>query len=117
MTPQEENARIQQQVNEELRAYSEAQRAATIETEKAGAVEAKVAGLTATGLQILEKLYAAQLKYTVSMAKGQRGAAQFNDGIDAMTDAAQIAAVALSLLVPGGPLIKGQDLHSWPHRP
>ena len=107
MTPQEENARIQQQVNEELRAYSEAQRAATIETEKAGAVEAKVAGLTATGLQILEKLYAAQLKYTVSMAKGQRGAAQFNDGIDAMTDAAQMAAVALSLLVPGGALIKG----------
>ena len=107
MTPQEENARIQQQVNEELRAYSEAQRIATKETEKAGEVEAKVAGLTATGLQILEKLYAAQLQYTLAMAKGQKGAAQFNNGIDAMTEATQIAAVALSLLVPGGPLIKG----------
>ena len=107
MTPQEENARLQQQVNEELRAYSEAQRAATKETEKAGEVEAKVAGLTATGLQIMEKLYNAQLKYTLSMAKGNKGAAQFNDGIDAMTESAQIAAVALSLLVPGGPLIKG----------
>ena len=107
MTPQEENARIQQQVNEELRAYMEAQRAATKETEKAGEVEAKVAGLTATGLQIMEKLYNAQLKYTLAMAKGQKGASQFNDGIDAMTEATQIAAVALSLLVPGGALVKG----------
>ena len=107
MTPQEENARIQQQVNEELRAYSEAQRAATKETEKSAEIEAKVASLTATGLQIMEKLYNAQLKYTIAMAEGKQGAAQFNDGIDAMTEAAQIAAVALSLLVPGGPLIKG----------
>jgi GH24 family phage-related lysozyme (muramidase) len=107
MTPQEENVRLQQQVNEELRAYNEAQRKATIETEKAAEVEAKVAGLTATGLQIMEKLYNAQLKYTLSMAKGQKGASQFNDGIDAMTESVQIAAVALSLLVPGGALIKG----------
>ena len=107
MTPQEENARIQQQVNEELRAYSEAQRIATKETEKSAEIEAKAANLTATGLQILEKLYAAQLQYTIAMAKGQKGAAQFNNGIDAMTEATQIAAVALSLLVPGGPLIKG----------
>ena len=107
MTPQEENIRLQQQVNEELRAYNEAQRKATKETEKSAEVEAKVAGLTATGLQIMEKLYNAQLKYTLAMAKGQKGASQFNDGIDAMTEATQIAAVALSLLVPGGALIKG----------
>jgi len=107
MTPQEENIRLQQQVNEELKAYNEAQRKATKETEKSAEVEAKVAGLTATGLQIMEKLYNAQLKYTLAMAKGQKGASQFNDGIDAMTEATQIAAVALSLLVPGGALIKG----------
>ena len=107
MTPQEENARIQQQVNEELRAYSEAQRLATKETEKSAEIEAKAAGLTATGLQILEKLYNAQLQYTLAMAKGKKGASQFNDGIDAMTEATQMAAVALSLLVPGGFLIKG----------
>ena len=40
MTPQEENIRLQQQVNEELRAYSEAQRAATKETEKSAEIEA-----------------------------------------------------------------------------
>ena len=107
MTPQEENVRLQQQVNEELRVYNEAQRKATAETEKSAELEAKVAGLTATGLQIMEKLYNAQLKYTLAMAKGQKGASQFNDGIDAMTEATQVAAVALSLLVPGGPLIKG----------
>ena len=107
MTPQEENLRIQQQVNEELRAYSEAQRAATIETEKSAEIESKAANLTATGLQILEKLYNAQLQYTLSMAKGRKGASQFNDGIDAMTESMQMAAVAISLLIPGGPLIKG----------
>ena len=107
MTPQEENARLQQQVNEELRIYTEAQRKATIETDKAAEVESKVAGVTTTVIQIMEKLYNAQLKYTIAMAKGQKGASQFNDGIDAMTEATQIAAVALSLLVPGGPLIKG----------
>ena len=107
MTPQEENVRLQQLVNQELMAYMDAQRAATKETEKAAEVEAKVAGLTATGLQIMEKLYNAQLKYTLSMAKGNKGAAQFNDGIDAMTESVQIAAVALSLLVPGGALVKG----------
>ena len=107
MTPQEENVRLQQQVNEELRAYSEAQRKATIETDKAAEVEAKVAGVVTSVIQIMDKLYNAQLKYTIAMAKGEKGASTFNDGIDAMTEATQIAAVALSLLVPGGPLIKG----------
>jgi len=107
MTPQEENARIQQEVNEQMLAYNEAQRTATKETEKAAAAEEKFAQVTTTALGVLEKLYQAQLRYTLAMAKGQKGTAQFNDGIDAMTDAAQMAAVALSLLVPGGAIIKG----------
>jgi GH24 family phage-related lysozyme (muramidase) len=107
MTPQEENIRLQQQVNQELMAYMDAQRAATKETEKAAEAEAKIEGATTAVIQIFEKLYSAQLKYNLAMAKGQKGASQFNDGIDAMTEATQIAAVALSLLVPGGALIKG----------
>jgi muramidase (phage lysozyme) len=107
MTPQEENARIQQEVNEQLLAYNEAQRTATKETQEAAAAEEKFAQVTTTALGVLEKLYQAQLRYTLAMAKGQKGTAQFNDGIDAMTDAAQMAAVALSLLVPGGAIIKG----------
>ena len=107
MTPQEENAQIQREVNEQLLAYNEAQRIATKETQEAAAAEEKFAQVTTTALGVLEKLYQAQLRYTLAMAKGQKGTAQFNDGIDAMTDAAQMAAVALSLLVPGGALIKG----------
>jgi GH24 family phage-related lysozyme (muramidase) len=107
MTPQEENIRLQQQVNQELMAYMDAQRAATKETEKAAEAEAKIEGATTAVIQIFEKLYSAQLKYNLAMAKGQKGASQFNDGIDAMTEATQIAAVALSLLVPGGALVKG----------
>ena len=107
MTPQEENARIQLEVNDILIKYMEAQRIATKETQEAAAAEEKFAQVTTTALGVLEKLYQAQLRYTLAMAKGAKGTAQFNDGIDAMTDAAQMAAVALSLLVPGGALIKG----------
>jgi GH24 family phage-related lysozyme (muramidase) len=107
MTPQEENIRLQQQVNQELMAYQDAQRAANKETQKRAETEAKIEQVAGTVIQTFEKLYMAQLKYTLSMAKGQKGAAQFNDGIDAMTEATQMAAVALSLLIPGGALIKG----------
>jgi len=55
----------------------------------------------------LNKLYNAQLQYEIAISKGASGAAAFNNSIDAMTEAAQVAAVALSLLVPGGPVIKG----------
>lgn len=42
-----------------------------------------------------------------AMADGKKGAAAFNESIDHMTQAASLAAVALTLLIPGGPLIKG----------
>lgn len=107
MTPQEENVRLQQQVNQELMAYMDAQRAATKETQKAAETEAKAEQVTGLVIQTFEKLYNANLKYQLSIAKGSKGAATFNDSLDAMTDATQAAAVALSLLVPGGALVKG----------
>jgi hypothetical protein len=107
MTPQEENARLQQQVNQELAAFNDAQKDATDKTKKRAETEAKIEQVTGTVIQTFEKLYMAQLKYQLSIAKGSKGAATFNDSIDAMTDATQAAAVALSLLVPGGALVKG----------
>ena len=107
MTPQEEAIELQRRVNEELMAYQDAQRAANKETQKRAETEAKIEGVTSSVIQIFEKLYNAQLKYTIAMAEGKKGAGQFNDSIDAMTEATQMAAVALSLLVPGGALVKG----------
>jgi hypothetical protein len=107
MTPQEENIRLQQEVNEQLMAYNDAQRAASKETQKRAETEAKVEQVTGLVIQTFEKLYNANLKYQLSIAKGSKGAATFNDSLDAMSDATQAAAVALSLLVPGGALVKG----------
>lgn len=106
MTPQEDNVEMTRRVNEELRKYHEAQLAAIKSTEDSTKADEKFAQGAMVVVQQLEKLYNAQLKYELSMAKGAKGSAQFNDSIDAMTETVQVAAVALSLLVPGGPLIK-----------
>jgi hypothetical protein len=46
--------------------------------------------------------------YTRAMYRGEKGAAVFNIGLySRMADAAQGAAVALSLLIPGGAIVKG----------
>lgn len=41
-----------------------------------------------------------------AMYEGKKGAAAFNDSIDGMAKAAQAAGIALSLMIPGGPIIK-----------
>lgn len=41
-----------------------------------------------------------------AMYEGKKGAAAFNDSIDGLTKAAQAAGIALSLMIPGGPLLK-----------
>jgi len=41
-----------------------------------------------------------------AMFEGKKGAAAFNDSIDGMAKAAQAAGIALSLLIPGGPILK-----------
>ena len=41
-----------------------------------------------------------------AMYEGKKGAAAFNDSIDGMAKAAQAAGVALTLMIPGGPLLK-----------
>jgi len=38
---------------------------------------------------------------------GERGAKAFNKSLDGLTEAAKLAAVGLSVMMPGGPLIKG----------
>ena len=71
MTPQEENVRLQQQVNQELIAYMDAQRAATKETEKAAEVEAKVKeleGRQAEVVKVIETKVITKIK-TVEVVK------------------------------------------------
>ena len=41
-----------------------------------------------------------------AMLEGKKGAAAFNQSVDGMADAAKMAGAALTLLIPGGPIIK-----------
>jgi len=58
------------------------------------------------GTKVLEKLADAAINSQKAMYRGEKGAAAFNQSIGDMADAAQIASVGLSLLIPGGPLMK-----------
>lgn len=89
-----------------LREYERSQRSAAEATDKAAEANRKIEGATLGAMQMFEKLYNAGLKYQLQIAKGEKGASAFNDGLDAMTEAAQAAAVGLSLLIPGGPVVK-----------
>ena len=62
---------------------------------------------TATAAQALGQVAAASLGTFKTMAEGKKGAAAFNDQVDQMAKAAELAAVALTMLIPGGPIVKG----------
>ena len=107
MTPQEQSVEIQNELNAATRNLVAAQSSITGSTTRSDAANQKFAQSAMVVVNQLNKLYNAQLQYELAMSRGASGAAQFNASIDAMTEATQVAAVALSLLVPGGPLVKG----------
>ena len=107
MTPQEQSVEIQNELNAATRNLVAAQSSITGSTTRSDAANQKFAQSAMVVVNQLGKLYNAQLQYEIAISKGASGAAAFNNSIDAMTEAAQVAAVALSLLVPGGPVIKG----------
>ena len=107
----EELARIMEQVNREMAAYGQITKA-TADQKRDAEIEA------ATGLKNFTKasdkaadgvgmLGDAAISAGKSMLEGKKGAAVFNDSIDGMAKAAQAAGIALTLLVPGGVIIKG----------
>ena len=58
------------------------------------------------GTKFIGKLGDAVANTAKAMYRGEKGASAFNQSIGDMADAAQIAAVGLSLLIPGGPIMK-----------
>ena len=107
MTPEENLARITEEVNEQMRRFGYIlpetnQRLLEAQT---GIQNFGFKVQIATG--IMGNLAEAVGDYTRAMYRGEQGAAVFNQSINKMVDAAQMAAVGLSLLVPGGALVKG----------
>lgn len=62
---------------------------------------------TAKAASALGALGVAGMAAASAMHKGEKGAAAFNSSVDSMADAAKFAGAALTLLIPGGPIIKG----------
>jgi hypothetical protein len=105
-TKEEELAAIQEQINIEMQKFGR------ILPETQNRLMDAETGIknfnlkVTAGTAVLGKLADAVSHTASAMYKGEKGAAAFNGSVDAMADAAQIAATALSLLIPGGPLMK-----------
>lgn len=61
---------------------------------------------TAKAAGALGALGGAAMSSASAMLKGEKGAAAFNSSVDGMASAAKMAGAALTLMIPGGPLIK-----------
>lgn len=62
---------------------------------------------TETAADALAGVAKAGIEGAKAMYEGKKGAAAFNSAIDELSTAAKLAGAALTLLIPGGPLIKG----------
>jgi hypothetical protein len=107
----EELARIMEQVNREMAMYGQITKT-TADQKRDAEIQA------ATGMKNFTKasdtaadavghLANAGMAAGKAMLEGKKGAAAFNESIDGLAKAATAAGVALTLLVPGGALIKG----------
>jgi hypothetical protein len=107
----EELARIMAQVNQEMRMYGQITKATAdqkLDAEVRAATGMKnFTKASGTAADAVGHLAEAGLAAGKAMLEGKKGASAFNDSIDGLTKAATAAGVALTLLVPGGALIKG----------
>ena len=107
MTPEENLARITEEVNEQMRRFGY-----ILPETNQRLLEAQT-GIQNFGFKVqmatsvMGNLADAVGDYTKAMYRGEQGAAVFNSSMSKITDAVSTLAVGLSLLVPGGKVIKG----------
>lgn len=107
----QEFAEIMADVNREMKLYGQLH-ATTAERLKDAEMKAKFgidnfSKATGTGAEALIKLGGAAKAAAGASLDGSKKASSMNGAFDQLTDAAKLATVALTLLVPGGPLVKG----------
>ena len=106
MTPEENLARITEEVNEQMRRFGY-----ILPETNQRLLEAQT-GIQNFGFKvqmatnIMGNLAAAVGDYTKAMYRGEQGAAAFNSSMSKMNDAVSTLAIGLSLLVPGGRILK-----------
>jgi hypothetical protein len=107
----EELARIMEQVNREMAAYGQISKSTgdqkrDAEIEAATGMKNFTKG-AAAGADAVGHLASAGMAAGKAMLEGKRGAAAFNESIDGLSKAATAAGIALTLMIPGGAIIKG----------
>ena len=106
MTPEENLARITEEVNEQMRRFGY-----ILPETNQRLLEAQT-GIQNFGFKVqmatsvMGNLADAVGDYTKAMYRGEQGAAVFNNSMSKMTDAVSTLAIGLSLLMPGGPVVK-----------
>jgi len=106
MTPEENLARITEEVNEQMRRFGY-----ILPETNQRLLEAQT-GVQNFGFKVqmatsvMGNLAEAVGDYTKAMYRGEQGAAVFNNSMSKMTDAVSTLAIGLSLLMPGGPVVK-----------
>jgi hypothetical protein len=106
MTPEENLARITEEVNEQMRRFGY-----ILPETNRRLLEAQT-GIQNFGFKVqiatsvMGNLADAVGDYTKAMYRGEQGAAVFNSSMSKMTDAVSTLAIGLSLLMPGGPIMK-----------
>jgi hypothetical protein len=110
-TELDELSRLLRQANEQIRDYGkvtkETQEAITDAQMKAKYGVENFSKAANTAGAALGALAGAGIESTKAMYEGKRGAAAFNSSLDEMSKAVALAGTALTLLVPGGFIIKG----------
>ena len=106
----DELARITAQVNQELARYGEVsattqQKAFDAQVKNTLGIDNATAGMAALGGAITSLAKAGMAAAKV-MATGSKGASAMNGAMDEVATSAKMVAVALTLMIPGGPLIK-----------
>jgi hypothetical protein len=107
----EELARIMEQVNREMAYYGQITKT-TADQKRDAEIEASTGmknftKASGTAADAVGHLASAGMAAGKAMLEGKKGAAAFNESIDGLSKAATAAGVALTLLVPGGAIIKG----------
>ena len=107
----EELARIMEQVNREMAAYGQISKSTgdqkrDAEIQAATGMKNFTKG-AAAGADAVGHLASAGMAAGKAMLEGKKGATAFNDSLDGLSKAATAAGIALTLLVPGGVIVKG----------
>jgi len=104
-------AELMAKINDELYRYG--QLTTETENQKTDALVKAKYGLndftkgSKSAIEAVTSLATGVAQTAKAMYDGKKGAAAFNDSLDSMSKAATAAGVALSILLPGGPLMKG----------